>query len=660
MASEATDKNSQFTLPWLWLGVLFVVALAARFINLGRADVWCDEILFINLSSASPLAALKGHYQQFLSIGHLPSVAMLQAFGLWLVTPFSGANPDAFWLRLPSALWSALAVIPLARLGALVAGRSVGMMAGLMAALFFFPIYYGREVYYYAGLVMFAAFALHGWFAIAAGAASGWRAKVITCVAIGAMTSAHVTGVLVTGVLLLTSFVWLVKPPRGVTNKVAWDLALVSLVGITTCLPFFLQRLGNPSPMNFVQLLTGFEMVRDGIGKQFFGTHALPLAFACVLLLAGAVAAFLWRDERRSLRITLLVLITVVFTAITLSSLKTLFSPRYFNIINGPLYLLAAIGIQYALRTFIPARAAAAGIGVAAAICIAQAAVFFPSLYALTAKGVDYGGIKRAIEANFKPGTPYVMESGYETRFCGSQGYFATSNHLSAVPYIHGEVSELWSRQTRFLERHPHAVYVESAHHGSNPRDTTGIFAWPHTNFLRRIELVNRPLIRLAELGMWPQANDDTGVLVQSRTTLFYNTPEDRMAMARTNGIQAIVEYPGWTTRMIQQFEYVHTVAATVGHISVINLTTEFITGELEMPIALFAPAHSTHKVELLQENIPLGSPLTHTGGRFNTLNTGVIRFAPGVNNFTIRVAPDAPHSAPQAIAIPGCLFIPK
>ena len=83
----------------------------------------------------------------------------------------------------------------------------------------------------------------------------------------------------------------------------------------------------------------------------------------------------------------------------------------------------------------------------------------------------NYGGIARWLNANLKPGTPYVMESGYELRFVS--GFFETPNLIAACPYIHGgetnAVQILWQRQQRFFEQFPGAVYVESAHHGAEP-----------------------------------------------------------------------------------------------------------------------------------------------------------------------------------------------
>ena len=148
--------------------------------------------------------ALRKHWKLFLSIGHLPSVAMLQSAALWILRPLSGEHADAFWLRLPSAFWSALAVIPLSQLGALLGGKRVGQMTGLMAATFMFPVFYGREVYYYAGLVLFVACGIYGWFSIAAetGHVSLWR-KCWKVLALAAAAGGHVSGVLVPISLLL-------------------------------------------------------------------------------------------------------------------------------------------------------------------------------------------------------------------------------------------------------------------------------------------------------------------------------------------------------------------------------------------------------------------------------------------------------------------------
>lgn len=658
MANE-TKTDAVPVFGWrkqLWL--LFGIALVLRIISLGKADLWCDEILFINLSAPpqSPFDVWANLWRSFLGIGHFPVPCVIQNVFMWLVRPIAGdAAAGEFVVRLPAVMFGAACAPMLARLGSLVAGRMAGLVAGIVYATFLYPVFFAREAYFYAPLVFFTLSGLYCVFSIASSETitRPLLMKILAVLALGAASLSHVSGILISAALLLVGLGWFVKLPAGKTRNQIGMVMLLALLGAIPALPFYFKRLTQGSPMNFATPFSYGTILSDGIGKQFFGTHPVALAVACALLVAGAIACIITRDERRHLRIGLLAVALIAGAFVVIGARSSLYYSRYFNVVNGPLYLLVACGLS-----LIPLRSKHAPLFAGGALALLHVALFLPSMYALPAKGVNYGGIARWLNANLKPGTPYVLESGYEMRFISdpeNRGHFQTPQLVSACPYIHGDIKILWERQQRFFEQFPDAVYVESAHHGAEPASKTGIFQWPRQHFKNKVDIRNEPLARLARMGIWPQAVDETTEMVQSLSSIYFNKPADNEAAAKVAGAPVTIDYPGWRISQIQQFEYARVIESSRGTITIHNSSAGEIAGQIFVPIALYAP-DIKYQIDLLWQGHVVGS-LPVSGGRLQTLQAGPLKLPPGNNELQIRVG-QGDVSQVRALIVPAIRFV--
>lgn len=134
------------------------LALAARLSMIGSKSLWLDEAYAMELARmpAEEIVQLPSR-----EIPHAPLHFLLMK----LSTGIFGDSEAA--LRLPSALMSGLAVLPLMLLAARLAGRRAGLWAGLFWSLAPYAVSLGQEAWVYgtlAGLgMLFAALALEVW-----------------------------------------------------------------------------------------------------------------------------------------------------------------------------------------------------------------------------------------------------------------------------------------------------------------------------------------------------------------------------------------------------------------------------------------------------------------------------------------------------------------
>ena len=103
-----------------WPVSVFLFALLPRLIDLGRRPFWLDEALTFRRASLPSHALV----QDFFLNHHMPSFFLL-------LKPLTALGAPQFWLRLPSAMFGALAVM----LVYVIAGRIAGRRAGVIAAL---------------------------------------------------------------------------------------------------------------------------------------------------------------------------------------------------------------------------------------------------------------------------------------------------------------------------------------------------------------------------------------------------------------------------------------------------------------------------------------------------------------------------------------------
>lgn len=126
-------------------------ALLLRLHGLGEKPFWLDEVASLRRATA-PLLYLAA---DSLHNGHYPSYFLL----LWLVAKIGTSQ---WLLRLPSAVFGAIAASLTYAIGARVSGLRGGIIAGLLMALSPFQVQFGQEARSYTLVSCFILTALYG------------------------------------------------------------------------------------------------------------------------------------------------------------------------------------------------------------------------------------------------------------------------------------------------------------------------------------------------------------------------------------------------------------------------------------------------------------------------------------------------------------------
>jgi len=146
-----------------------LAALAVRLHGLGDKPFWLDEIATLHRATDS----LRDMTVDSLHADHYPTYFVLA----WLVAKFGVSQ---WLLRLPSALFGAIAAAVTYAIGARSAGRRTGALAGLLMALSPFEVQFGQEARSYTLVTCLILVALWGLVGLArdpAGAATPFSRK---------------------------------------------------------------------------------------------------------------------------------------------------------------------------------------------------------------------------------------------------------------------------------------------------------------------------------------------------------------------------------------------------------------------------------------------------------------------------------------------------
>jgi hypothetical protein len=583
--------------PWIIVIGLFLAAFAVRLVSLGRADLWCDEILFVTKSSppATPGEVLKLTWDQLAVVTHLPLPRLVQNIFLHLTGTEGDMIHNPYLQRWPALIWGALAA-PMVYLAARkVCSRAVALGAGLMMALLVFPFYYSRDAYYYAPLMFFGAASL--WFLLRGLRGERWAWGFVICAT--GMVYLYLTGVLLLVLILVSlAVVWAwrrFKPRDTVWPLSTGRMLLIALIPLVFVSPFIIRlaSLGVKSGMKSGRPL--LFILYDAAGKLFMGSMTGWNVPACILFLAGGIGLWMVQRSETPLRRYVAGLTIAAILVLSWSAHTTQYNARYFSVLSPLFYIVISEGlmglVRWSGRLIRPSMKYRSEIyysllgGILAWSCI----FYLPLYWKLEAKSVDFGGIARWLNEHLEPGMPYVMESGYELRFVS--GYFPTPGLVPACPYIHGDMDVLHRRQQDFILRFPESVWIESARHGAMPPELTlGSWSWPHRYFRQRFNLTNAVLGAISErgIGVSPGRHEQATHL---SVPIWYNTPQDIRQIAKENGQTGLLTYPGWECVQVAQFEYARAVRGTRGLVRIENLTDKSQQVRLHLSLAVAAQA---------------------------------------------------------------------
>ncbi len=134
-----------------WPLLVFLLALLPRLIGLGARPFWLDEVFTLQRSSLKPGALVMDSFQNH----HMPSYFLM-------LRPFAGLTHPEFWLRLPSALFGAIAVVLVFLIAARVAGRLAACLSALIIGLSPTFLAFSQEARSYTLVMTLILIALYG------------------------------------------------------------------------------------------------------------------------------------------------------------------------------------------------------------------------------------------------------------------------------------------------------------------------------------------------------------------------------------------------------------------------------------------------------------------------------------------------------------------
>ncbi len=570
-ARPSTPSTDPFApTPWKWILGLTLLAFAVRIPFLGRSDLWVDELLFMWDSQLpmSPFQVWALHFQKFPSIGHLPFGAMLHNAFLHL----SGQDPGAVQYnpllqRMPAMIQGTLSV-PLLYLAARrIAGETTGRITGVLFAVAFFPVFYSREAYYYAPLMFLSCATLLAFSrAMYAQDRRWWRWPVLTLV-MAATVMTHISGVMLPLSFLLTGLFMLVRTyvhtPAGVDvrdfrSRIGMTIA-VSLLSTSPLIPFLVRRMQNPGMQQVGGAPDWWIILFDLIGKCFAGVMPVPFAIGALVFAAGALVAFRAPGQFRHVAAVSFVLIALI----TIGSLRSQYSARYFTVASPYIYLVFAAGF-HAVARLASVKSETRALRIASILVMAFSAVqlvlFHRVAYQLEAKSRHYGGMARWVNENVPAGSGYLLESGYDVRFLGQ--YHQTPQKTPVILFIHSsaaDVERLRAMQQVFMQQHPDVPFVEAARHGTEFNANVPVWTWPHSFYRKRYDLWNHPLQTLVKRGIWPQIHAAGMPDIEYHTVIWYNTDEDCREILREQGRKARFDFlDGWNLAQVAQGVYMN------------------------------------------------------------------------------------------------------
>jgi mannosyltransferase len=342
-----------------------VLALAARLYGLADKPLWLDEVITQKRANL-PLAA---SVSDALMNAHVPTYFMI-------VRAFDAPVIDEWMLRLPSAVFGALAALLVTLIASETRAPRAGFVAGVLMALSPFEVQFSQEARSYAMVSAFVLLALWGLVRIAKAETtaapqsprSGWIAYAVGT--IGALN------------LLLLSIIWLLASNLAMTaiaararsrGRLVRNWLITQTIILAAWLPALiaigLARHNDPlrgygwiPPSTWQHISSVFSTVYLFRISDITNFAQFPAAVPGFGFVVVALAVFgAWRLRREP---ELLVPIGLAFVAMPASLLVASYFhhvglPRYLAWSTGPFFVLAGIGAAALPRlAYAPAAAA--------------------------------------------------------------------------------------------------------------------------------------------------------------------------------------------------------------------------------------------------------------------------------------------------------------
>lgn len=355
--------------PLAMPAAIAALALALRLYGLGERPLWLDEIYTLK-RAAMPLGELIAD-----AIVNLHS-PLYFVFVSWLLP----LGTTEWMLRLPSAVFGAVAAGMTGAVGRIVGGERVGAVAGLLMALSPYQVLYGQEARSYALLTCLVVIALWALVRLAADPVSAarplWRRDALhgpwTAYVLGTATALNTLNAaapwLLAANLAAVAIVAAAGPARWPFVR-QWLLAQAAIVLLW--LPYLLIALAPvkdaaqgrfwvpPATVDFIaSAFSAVYLFRASDAVMFYlGPKPVPLLGSVLIALAVLGA---WRLRQRPVLLTAVGLAFVVLpaTLLLVSLRQPVFLPRYLIWSAAPFFILVASGLAaFRFRAFAGALA---------------------------------------------------------------------------------------------------------------------------------------------------------------------------------------------------------------------------------------------------------------------------------------------------------------
>ena len=360
--TRAELQNTKKRLEWPLL--VFLLALLPRLAQLGARPFWLDEAFTLQRVSLKPGALVMDSFQNH----HMPSFFLL-------LRPLVGLGHPEFWLRLPSAVFGAVAVALVFLIAWQIAGRLAASLSALIIGLSPTALAFSQEARSYTLVMTLILVALYGLVRLTQDmpaaarplrvpeARLGWACFILGTVAALDVLADGLPWLLTANVIAIA--LTAMGPGRGgfMRNMLKADAIILALAAPLYLLlelfqqKSFVQTLAWIPPLDGTRLWYSFGTVffmhlADSVTFHVLDRPGAVLVWIIDGAIAIAVGAAIWRLRRRPAMLATLS-ISVLFLPALLTAIslwQPILLPRYILWSAAPFSILAGIGAATVLE----------------------------------------------------------------------------------------------------------------------------------------------------------------------------------------------------------------------------------------------------------------------------------------------------------------------
>ncbi len=341
-----------------WPLLVFLLALLPRLAELGARPFWLDEVFTLQRVSLAPAALVMNSFRNH----HMPSFFLM-------LRPLLALGDPQFWLRLPSAVFGAVAVMLVFLIAKHIAGRLAAVLAALIIGLSPTALAFSQEARSYTMVMTLILVGLYGLVRLvqdipaasqplhARDARLGWACFILGTVAALDVLADGLPWLITANIIAIA--LTLMAPGRGgfMRNVLRADLLIIALAA-----PFYLmlelfQKKSFGATLAWIPPLDGarlwysfgsvfFMHLADSVTFHIIDQPGAVLVWVIDGALTIALGAAIWRLRRRPAILAVLG-ISVLFLPLLLTIIslwQPILLPRYILWSAAPFAILVGIG----------------------------------------------------------------------------------------------------------------------------------------------------------------------------------------------------------------------------------------------------------------------------------------------------------------------------